>query len=65
MIEVGAKFCWFFTCPAYGGSPSPTREQLLDLHNRIQAFRKTKPLLTLDFWDGPSPSEAAPQGGTI
>ena len=65
VISVGAKFCWFFTCPAYGGSPSPSQEQLLDLHNRIQAFRKTKPLLTLDFWDGPSPSEAAPQGGTI
>lgn len=65
IIDAGAKFCWFFTCPAYGGPASPTQEQLLDLHNRIQAFRKTKPLLTLDFWDGPSPSEAAPQGGTI
>ena len=65
VISVGAKFCWFFTCPAYGGSPSPSQDQLLELHNRIQAFRKTKPLLTLDFWDGPSPSEAAPQGGTI
>ena len=49
----------------YGGPASPTREQLLDLHRRIQAFRKTKPLLTLDFWDGPSLSEAAPQGGTV
>ena len=27
-------------------------------------FRRSKPLLTLDFWDGPSPSAAAPQGGT-
>lgn len=65
VIAAGAKFCWFFTCPAYGGPASPTREQLLDLHRRIQAFRKTKPLLTLDFWDGPSLSEAAPQGGTV
>ena len=40
-------------------------EQLLDLHRRVREFRKTKPLLTLDFWDGPSPSVAAPQGGTI
>ncbi len=62
IIDSGAKFCWFFTCPAYGGPAAPTREQLLDLHRRVQAFRKTKPLLTLDFWDGPSPS-AAPQGG--
>lgn len=62
IIGSGAKFCWFFTCPAYGSPEAPTPEQLLDLHHRVQAFRKTKPLLTLDFWDGPSPS-AAPQGG--
>ncbi|MCI7472242.1 MAG: radical SAM protein [Clostridiales bacterium] len=62
VIDSGAKFCWFFTCPAYGGPRSPSQEQLMDLHCRIQAFRQTKPLLTLDFWDGPSPS-AAPQGG--
>ena len=62
IIGSGAKFCWFFTCPAYGGPTSPIQAQLLDLHQRVQAFRKTKPLLTLDFWDGPSPS-AAPQGG--
>ena len=65
VIESGAKFCWFFTCPAYGAPPSPTAEQLLDLHRRVREFRKTKPLLTLDFWDGPSLSAAAPQGGDI
>ena len=65
IIGSGAKFCWFFTCPAYGAPPSPTAEQLLDLHRRVREFRKTKPLLTLDFWDGPSPSVAAPQGGSI
>ena len=64
VIQAGAKFCWFFTCPAYGSPAAPTREQLLDIHNRIKAFRKTMPLLTLDFWDGPSPS-AAPQGGNL
>ena len=61
----GAKFCWFFTCPAYGGASAPSAEQLLDLHRRIQAFRKTKPLLTLDFWDGPSLSAVVPQGGLL
>ena len=65
IITAGAKFCWFFTCPAYGGPASPSPAQLLDLHRRVKCFRKTKPLLTLDFWDGPSPSEAAPQGGTV
>lgn len=63
VIASGAKFCWFFICPAYGGPASPSPEQRADLHRRIRAFRKTKPLLTLDFWDGPSIS-AAPQGGS-
>ena len=63
IIGSGAKFCWFFTCPAYGGPAAPTQVQLLDLHRRVKEFRSTKPLLTLDFWDGPSPS-AAPQGGS-
>ena len=35
-----------------------------DTDRRVQEFRRSKPLLTLDFWDGPSPSAAAPQGGT-
>ena len=65
LIDTGAKFCWFFTCPAYGGAAAPTHQQLLDIHQRIKEFRSTKPLLTLDFWDGPSLSVAAPQGGNI
>ena len=39
------------------------KEQLEAIHRRVKAFRKTEPLLTLDFWDGPGISEAAPQGG--
>lgn len=65
IIGGGAKFCWFFTCPAHGGPAAPSRAQLLDLHRRIKEFRKTKPLLTLDFWDGPSLSVSAPQGGSV
>ena len=63
VIGVGAKFCWFFSCPAYGPSRPPAPEQLEAIHRRVKAFRKTEPLLTLDFWDGPGISEAAPQGG--
>ena len=63
VIAAGAKFCWFFSCPAYGPSVPPTREQLEAIHQRVKAFRRTEPLLTLDFWDGPSLSESAPQGG--
>ena len=33
----------------------------LYIHRRVREFRKTKPLLTLDFWDRPSPSATAPQ----
>ena len=65
VIGMGAKFCWFFSCPAYGPSSSPSLEQLEAIHRRVKAFRKTEPLLTLDFWDGPSPSQAAPQGGCL
>ena len=37
-----------------------TLEQLEGIHQRVQAFRATKPLLTLDFWDGPSPAAHTP-----
>lgn len=60
LIRRGAKFCWFFTCRAEGAA-QPTQLQLSAIHQRVTAFRKTKPLLTLDFWDRPSPSAAAPQ----
>jgi len=60
-IGQGAKFCWFFTCPAYGPQPPATLAQLEEIHRRVKEFRKTKPLLTLDFWDGPSPAADSPQ----
>ncbi len=59
-IQRGAKFSWFFTCPAYGPGAPATLEQLEGIHQRVQAFRATKPLLTLDFWDGPSPAAHTP-----
>ncbi len=63
-IARGAKFCWFFTCPAYGPEESASLEQMEDIHRRVVAFRKTKPLLTLDFWDGPSPVAGIPERET-
>ena len=63
VIAAGAKFCWFFACPAYGPAEPPTPEQLAAVHQRVKRFRETEPLLTLDFWDGPGISEAVPQGG--
>ena len=63
VIAAGAKFCWFFACPAYGPAQPPTPEQLSAIHRRVKQFRGTEPLLTLDFWDGPGISGSAPQGG--
>lgn len=59
-ISRGAKFCWFFTCPAYGPAEPASLEQLEAIHQRVKAFRDTKPLLTLDFWDGNSPAAHTP-----
>lgn len=56
MIARGAKFSWFFTCPAYGPERPASVEQLKALHQRVTKFRKIKPILTLDFCDGPSPA---------
>lgn len=61
LIDWGAKFCWFFTCTAAGECEQASQIQLAALHRRVQAFRKTKPMLTLDFWDRPSPSSTARQ----
>jgi len=56
IIASGAKFCWFFTCPAFGPEEAPSGAQLARIHRQGQCFRRSKPLLTLDFWDGPSPA---------
>ena len=56
IIASGAKFCWFFTCPAFGPEEAPSGAQLARIHRQVQCFRRSKPLLTLDFWDGPSPA---------
>ena len=55
LIEKGAKFAWFFTYMPVGvGAPT---DLLADSHQReymykqIRAFRDTKPIFTLDFWN--------------
>lgn len=61
LVGLGAKFCWYFTCPAVSRGEPATLGQLSDLHQRVREFRGSKPLLTLDFWDRPSPSSVARQ----
>ncbi|MFA6891036.1 MAG: radical SAM protein [Sphaerochaetaceae bacterium] len=55
MIDMGAKFAWFFTYIPVGKKAVPelmaTAEQRKFMYNQIRAFRKTKPIFTMDFWN--------------
>ena len=55
MIEWGAKFCWFFTYMPIGKAAVPSlmasAEQREYMYRQVRAFRKTKPLFTMDFWN--------------
>ena len=55
MIAMGAKFAWFFTYMPVGREAVPelmaTAEQRKFMYNQIRAFRKTKPIFTMDFWN--------------
>lgn len=55
MIEWGAKFAWFFTYMPVGSDAVPdlmvTAEQRKAMYRSVRAFRNTKPLFTMDFWN--------------
>ncbi len=55
MVEMGAKFVWFFTYMPVGKSAVPdlmvTAEQREFMYHRIREYRNTKPLFTIDFWN--------------
>ena len=55
MIDAGAKFSWFFTyMPVGKGAPTSlmvSAEQREWMYRRIRAYRKTKPIWTMDFWN--------------
>lgn len=55
MIDMGAKFAWFFTYMPIGAAAVPeliaTAEQREFMYHQIRKFRKTKPLFTMDFWN--------------
>ena len=55
MIGMGAKFCWFFTYMPIGcGAPTDlmaAADQRAYMYKQVRAFRKTKPLFTMDFWN--------------
>ena len=51
----GAKFAWFFTYMPVGASAPTdllaTAEDRAFMYRQIRAFRETKPLFTMDFWN--------------
>ena len=55
MVEMGAKFAWFFTYMPVGKSAVPelmvTAEQREFMYHKIREYRNTKPLFTIDFWN--------------
>lgn len=55
MVELGAKFAWFFTyMPVGKGAVTDLiarPEQREMMYHRIREYRHTKPLFTVDFWN--------------
>lgn len=55
MIDMGAKFAWFFTYMPVGKAAVPelmaTAEQREMMYHKIREYRQTKPLFTVDFWN--------------
>ncbi|MBQ8082269.1 MAG: radical SAM protein [Clostridia bacterium] len=55
MIEMGAKFAWFFTYMPVGNAAVPELiakpEQREFMYHQIRKFRHTKPIFTMDFWN--------------
>lgn len=55
MIEMGAKFAWFFTYMPVGKAAVP--ELMVDaegrefMYHQIRKFRSTKSIFTVDFWN--------------
>ena len=55
MVEMGAKFAWFFTyMPVGEGAPVDliaNAAQRKFMYEKISEYRKTKPIFTIDFWN--------------
>lgn len=55
IIELGAKFAWFFTYVPVGVNASPdlmiSAEQREYMYKKLREYRKNKPIFTIDFWN--------------
>lgn len=67
MIAKGAKFAWFFTYMPVGVSAAPellaSPEQREYMYRQVRAFRRTKPIFTMDFWNDGEYSGGCVAGG--
>lgn len=67
LIEQGAKFAWFFTYMPVGASAPTdllaTAEDRAFMYRQIRAFRETKPLFTMDFWNDGEFTQGCIAGG--
>jgi MoaA/NifB/PqqE/SkfB family radical SAM enzyme len=67
MIRLGAKFMWLFTYIPVGRDAVPellvTAEQREFMYHKLRAFRSTKALFTMDFWNDGEYADGCIAGG--
>jgi len=67
IIRMGAKFMWLFTYMPVGKDAVPellvTPEQRSFMYRQIRAFRSTKALFTMDFWNDGEYADGCIAGG--
>ncbi len=55
MLDLGAKFAWFFTYIPIGRDAVPSlmvsAGQRAFMYQQVRSFRKSKPIFTMDFWN--------------
>ncbi|MDD3214901.1 MAG: radical SAM protein, partial [Eubacteriales bacterium] len=67
MVRLGAKFMWLFTYIPVGIDAVPeliaTAEQREFMYHQVRAFRSTKALFTMDFWNDGEYADGCIAGG--
>ncbi|MCE5342578.1 MAG: radical SAM protein [Eubacteriales bacterium] len=67
MIRLGAKFMWLFTYIPVGKDAVPelmvTAEQREFMYHQLRAFRDTKAIFTMDFWNDGEYADGCIAGG--
>lgn len=67
MIELGAKFMWLFAYMPVGRDAVPelmvSAQQRAFMYRQVRAFRYTKPIFTMDFWNDGEYADGCIAGG--